>query len=185
MQVTTTTFGPFQQVREVREVQQNQQTIPQAIPVSDSNTISVNQDKLAEHLAESQSKILVTKQKSEEKELKRLIDARIQFEKFESEERVKIQKKDAQIYREQQEIEWRTRNPSAAEEKDRIAREQAYVESIQKNAESQRKIDEQNAYAQNKLMLEELDDRNFKSNTKCAGYTFIGVGVGLLYFSYL
>lgn len=181
MQVTTT-YSPLPQSN-AQTVPQAQ--IPQAIPVSDSNLISVNQDKLAEHLAVSHSEILHTKQKSEEKELKRLIDARIQFEKFESEERIRIQKKQAQAFKEQQEIEWRIKNPSAAEEQDRITREQVYIDSIQKNADSQRKVDEQNALAKNKLALEEMNMRSFKTNTKCAGYTFIGIGAGLLYFSNL
>ncbi len=178
MQVTTTTYAPL-------PVSNSQQAIPQAIPVSDSNTITIDQDKLTEHLAQSQKEILNVKQKYEEKELKRLIDARIQFEKFESEERIRVQKQQADVFKRQQEIEWRIQNPAAAEENDRIAREQANIDNIKKNAESQRKVDEQNALAKNKLALEEMNVRAFKTNTKCAGYTFIGIGAGLLYFSNL
>jgi hypothetical protein len=143
------------------------------------DTIAIDHDKLAEHLAKEKAKLMKEKLEIERKELVRLTDARIQFEKFESEERKKREK----LYQAQLDAEWALNNPAAADERVRQRHQLARDEQEKKDRELVRQIKEKDAAAERELLLYDVRQQNKKNNIKLVGVCFGGVTIGLFFYA--
>ena len=133
--------------------------IPTATEVR-QQTIEVDSDKIAEHLAKEKAKLIREQHDKSITEMKRLTDAKITFEKLLVDERIQ-QERDAHENNEKRiEAEWRKRHPVEARERDRMEQEKQ----------------------QHELRLTKAKNQEF---FRTWGMTLIGTGVGLCLCSFM
>lgn len=165
-------------------------SVPVAQTVSEVN-VAVSEDKLVAAMAEENNRLARKKYEAEQKELARLTNARIQFDKAEHEERLEAIRKRTKVDEQLHAYEWRVAHPEAAAERDRLdrvaAQEKQRAQELEHHRQLERarvendlKMKREQADAENKIMLEEVRLREWKENVRMVGMMLIPAGLGML-----
>ncbi len=179
--------------------------VPVAFEVP-SNTLVVDTAKLSEHLAKEEVKLLRERHEVKLREAKRLVDARLQFEKEENADRAKERKflTEARLANEKEqnegqmkrlEAEWRLQQPTAArikDEQEMKARELVHDAAMgkwrlaqdEKDRQTAREIKLKKQDTESELALAEKHAADRMMWVRTCGVVLASSGVGLILFSF-